>query len=318
MPLKNQDDKKNQKYVIGVDGGGTKTAAVLADLNMKILKSAESGPSNLRNVGVRNGVENIAKAIKEVLGKNKGKQILSTFIGIAAVQEEYWQKREEIKKELSRYKAISPIFKGRVIIGSDQIIAFRAENDKKDGVLLIAGTGSVAHGWCKNKESHVCGWGWLADEGSGFWMGQKVFQAVLKDLDGRGPKTLLTRLVFQKLKIKTKEDLLASIYSKAPTEIIPSFSAVCDQASKQGDEIAKKIMIEAGRELALAANAAIKKLNLKNKHFPLVLAGGVFKSEIVFNIIEKEIKKFAPEVCFIRLKKRPVVGAVKLALGQIQ
>lgn len=313
--------KENQirnGYVIGVDGGGTKTTTALADLNMKILKITKSGPSNLRNVGIKKGVENIAKAIQEVLKENKRKQILSTFIGIAAVQEEYWPRREEIKKELFRYKEISQIFKRKVIVDSDQVIAFRTGTDEKDGVLLIAGTGCVAHGWKGGKEVKTGGWGWLADEGSGFWVGQRVFQAILKDLDGRGAKTLLTKLLFQNLKIKKKEDLISLIYSKTLTEIIPRLSILCDQAAKQGDEIARNIMIDAGRELVLTAKTVVKKLNFKNRIFPLVLIGSMFNSQIIFDTIRKEIKKIAPKVYFIWPKREPVIGAVKLAIEQVK
>lgn len=302
-------------FVIGVDGGGTKTLAVLTNLKGKILRMGIAGPSSPRNVGIKIATENIAKAIKKVLKRG---EILSTFIGLASVEEEFKFKKKEIKKELLKHKEISPIFKGRVIIGSDQIAAFRSGTDEKNGVLLIAGTGCVVHGWYGRKEVHVSGWGWLADEGSAFWAGQKAFQAIFKDLDGRGPKTLITKLVFQKLKIKNKENLLLKIYSKNPTEIIPLFSFYCDIASKKRDKVAKNIMIEAGKELALAAKTVIRKLNLQKSKFPLVLVGSMFKSKIVLDIVKKEVKKVAPKTEFIRPKREPVIGAVKLALDQIK
>jgi len=70
-----------KKYVIGVDGGGTKTISALANLEGKILASGKSGPSNIRKVGLKIAVENIAKAIKKVLRKTEKSDILSTFIG---------------------------------------------------------------------------------------------------------------------------------------------------------------------------------------------------------------------------------------------
>lgn len=309
-------ENKDKKYVIGVDGGGTKTTAVLVDLNGKILKIAKSGPSNLRNVGIKKAVKNIAEGIKMVLSK-KGK-ILSTFIGLAAVEEEFKFKKEKIKKELLKYKKISPIFKGKITINSDQIVAFRSGTDEKYGVVLIAGTGCSAHGWRNKIEVKTTGWGWLADEGGGFWVGQRVFQIIFKNLDGRNSKTLLTKLIFQKLKIKTKEDLITLVYSENPTEIIPSFSVFCDEASEKGDKIAKEILIEAGKELALSVNTIIKKLNFQKIKFPLVLIGSMFKSKIVLNTVKKEIKRFAPKAQFIRPKQEPVIGAVKLAIEQVK
>ncbi len=317
------------RYVIGVDGGGTKTIAALADLKGKILRLAETGPSNLRNVGIEKAAENIALAIKKVLPK-KGK-ILSTFIALAAIEEEYKLKKEKIKKEVLKEKGISKILKGKMVrqahhpelsrrieIGSDQIIAFRDGTNEKDGVVLISGTGCVARGWKGNKEVKVSGWGWLNDEGSGFWAGQKGFQVVLKELDRRGPKTKITKLIFKEWKLKRKEDLLKKVYSKDSVRQISFISRIVDEAAKRGDRIAISIMKEAGKELAQAAISVIKKLNFKNQKFSLVLVGKMFKSKIVLNIVKKEIRKIAPRVQFIRPQKEPVLGAVKLAIEDLK
>lgn len=305
--------KSIKKYVIGVEGGGTKTVAALADLNGKILKIAKSGSSSSRNIGIKKATDNIARAIKGVLKRDN--KIVSTFIGLPAVAEEFKSKKIKIRKELS--KRVPKIFKGKVEIGSDQEVAFRSGSNQKDGVVVIAGTGSVIRGWKGKKQVHVSGWGWLADEGSAFFVGQRTFQAVFKDLDGRGHKTLLTKLTFKEFKLKKKEDLPNFIYSRNPTEVIPLLSIICDKATKKGDKVAKSILIEAAQELALGVNTVIKKLNLKSLKFPLVLVGGIFKSKIVVNKVKKEIKKAAPGVKFIRPDKEPVIGAVKLAIKRI-
>ncbi len=308
--------KKNQKfegYVIGVDGGATKTVVVLADLEGKTLKVAKSGPSSPRNVGIKTAAENITEAIGKVLKKEK---ILSTFIGLPAVGEEPWR-GESVKVELLKFKKISRIFKGKVKIDSDQIVAYRSGTDEKDGVLLIAGTGSVARGWRGQREVRASGWGWLTNEGAAFFIGQKTLEAISKDLDGRGPKTSITKIAFKELKIENEEDLLLKVYSQNPTIIIPRFSIFCDKASQQGDLIAKRILIEAGEELVLSANTVIKKLNFQRKKFPLVLVGSVFKSKIILDKVKKEIKKLASGAVFIQPKQEPVTGAVKLALEAI-
>lgn len=300
-------------YVIGVDGGGTKTFAALADLEGKILKIAQAGPSSPRNAGSKIAAQNIAKSINKVLKKGK---VLSTFIGLAAVEEEPRLKKE-VKKEILKQKEISRIFEGKLKIGSDQIIAFRSGTNEKEGILLIAGTGCVVHGWRKDKEVHASGWGWLADEGSAFWVGQRAFQAVFKDLDGRGPRTLITKIVFHEFNIKNEQDLMLKIYSGNPVLVIPFFSLFCDKASRKGDRVARNIMTGAGRELVLSLKTAIKKLNFQRDKFPLVLVGGMFNSGIVLDIVKREIKGFAPKVKFIRLKQGSLRGAVRLAIEEI-
>jgi len=307
--VQNMEKDTDKQYVIGVDGGGTKTVVALADLEGKILKLAKTGPSNLRNVGIKRATENIVLGIKKVLSR-KGK-ILSIFIGLAAVEEEYKSKKGKIKKEiLKRLKN----FKSKIIIGSDQMIAFKSGTDEKDGIILISGTGCVCHGWKNGKETKTSGWGWLDDEGSGFWTGQKGSQAVLKELDGRGSKTLITKLIFKEWKLKNKEDFLKKIYSENFVRDVSLISRIVDKTANKGDRIAKNIMIEAGQELAESAITIIKKLNFQKEKFPLVLIGGMFDSTMVLETVKKEIKKFAPKVKFIQPEGEPVIGAVKLAI----
>lgn len=309
--------QRKKGYVIGVDGGGTKTIAVLANLDGKILKLVKTGPASFVKVGLRETIFNIIKGIEKLLNKNKKKQILSTFIGLAAI-EEHKEMRKIIIKNLKRQPKVSPIFKGKVTIGSDQITGFRGGTDEKDGVVLISGTGAVAHGWLNKKEAHASGWGWLGDEGSAFWLGQRAYQVVLKELDGRGPKTLITNLFFRKFKVKKAEDLKKKIYLKNNLiKNVSSLSLLVDKAACKGDKIAKNLLVEAGKELALAANTVIKKLDFKKREFPLVLIGGMFKSKIVPRTVKKEIEKLAPKVKFIRPKK-PVIGAVKLAIESLK
>lgn len=314
--------KENQirnGYVIGVDGGGTKTIVALAHLNGRILKIAKFGSSNPRNIGIKRAVENVVKGIKSILPKNKKAKILSTFIGLPAVEEELKLKIQEIQKELLTEKRIRQAIRGKVVLDSDQLIAFKSGTDKKEGIVLIAGTGCVAHGWKGKKEHKASGWGWLADEGSAFWVGQKVILAVLKNLDGRGPKTSLKNFVFRHFRIK-KQDLYLlnqKIYSQNFIEVVAPLSSICNLAAKKGDKLAKEILIEAGKELALSVKTVVKKLNFSNEKFPLVLVGSLLKSKIILDTLKKEIKTFAARAEFIIPAKEPVAGAVKLAIEEL-
>jgi N-acetylglucosamine kinase-like BadF-type ATPase len=302
-----------KKFVIGVDGGGTKTMAALADSEGKILKLVKTGPSNLRNVGIGKAVLNILEAIKKL---KKGKKIVSIFVGLAAIEEEFKFEKEKIKREIRKKLK----FRGKLEIGSDQIVAFRSGTDEKNGIVLISGTGCVCHGWKNGKQAKTSGWGWLNDEGSGFWVGQRGFQAIFKELDGRGEKTLITKLVFKNWRLKKKEDFLKKVYRKDSVRQVSLISRIVDEAAKRGDRIARKIMEEAGKELVFSAKKVIEKLNFKNEQFPIVLIGRVFESEIVLKIVKKEIKKIAPKAKFLvpQIKTEPVVGAVKLAIENLK
>ena len=310
--------EKQLNYVIGVDGGGSKTLAVLANLKKEILARAETGPSNLRNVGIKTAGANISEAILKTINGISGKNVFSIFIALAAVEEEFKSEKEKIKREIFKNPKISKALRGDIEIVSDQIAAFRAGTDEKDGLVLIAGTGSVCHGRRGKKEVKTGGWGWANDEGSGFWAGQKGYQAIFKDLDGRGPKTKITKLVFKEWKLKNKEDLMKKIYGKDSIRNISLISKTVDKASQMGDKVARKILEEAGEELSILAISVIKRLNFHNKKFPLVLIGAMFKSKIILNKLKKEIKKLAPRTEFIFPKEEPVIGAIKLAIENLK
>jgi len=311
------DFNKNH-YVIGVDGGGVKTFAALANLDGKILATAKTGSSSPRNVGFEKAIDNVAEVIELLLKRIKNKNIVSVFLGLPCLEEEFKGKEAKIIKALKKHKRILPIFKSKLIIGSDQLVGFRSGTDQKEGIVIIAGSGHVVHGWRDKKEIKISGWGYLTEKGSAFWVGQRGLEAVLEDLDKSGPKTLITKLIFKELKIKKREELLEKIYSKDLHKNICSISVLVDKAGRRKDRVAKKILVNGGFELAKMAKLAIRKLGFQKRKFPLVLIGSMFKSKIILETVKKEIKKFAPKVEIIKPEKEPVIGAINLAIEAIK
>ena len=189
-------------------------------------------------------------------------------------------------------------------------------------MVLISGTGSVAMGWKDKRTIGASGWDWfLGDDGSGFWLGRKALRAVCRQFDGRGKKTLLSNLIFKQWKIKEKAQLIQRVYHGHKgdfVEQIPLLSPLIDKAAQRRDEIAKDILVEGGKELALAVIQVVKKLNFEKEKFPLVLVGSTLNSVIILNTAKKEIRKMAPKAEFIRPKQAPVMGAVKLALDELK
>ena len=310
---------KNQKYVIGVDGGGTKTVAVLANLNGKVLARAEVGPSNINKIGFKHAIDNIVKVLTQVSQEYEKDKIVFIYLGLAAGLERDKRKKKEIKKQLLLIPSLSWVLPKNISIEGDQLIAFRSGTEEKQGIIIIAGTGSIVMGWDKKgKEVIVGGWDYLlGDDGSGFWIGKKALQAVCLSIDGFNSKSLLHSMILKKLKIKTEKDLMQEIYKSEMIKNIASLAPLVEIAAKTGDKTAKNILFQASNELVIRANLAIKKLNLKNKKFPLVLSGAVFKSKIILTKVKKDIKIIAPKANFIRPKQEPVIGAMKLALEQI-
>ncbi len=289
------------KYVIGIDGGGTKTTAVLADEKGNRIETIRAGASSPRNVGV----EACARILTELIEKfGRFEQVAKVVVGLASVEEQPYlaDKIESLLAEDLRKK---------IEIVSDQLVAFRSGTDKNNGVVLIGGTGCVAHGWNKGREAKVSGWGWLEDKGSAFWVGQKAFQAVVSDWDGRGPETELGDIALTELGVSGVDELLREVYEQ-PLKMVPLFSIFCDQASRQGDKTSQRIMEQAGRELAKTLLAAVDQLQFESR-FPLVFVGSMFNSVLVLKTVTDAVRKEVAEVEFIQPGVEPVAGAVKLA-----
>jgi len=310
---KSKKTKINSRdFVIGVDGGGTKTGVALADMQGNIVVRAVSGISNPRNVGVEAAAKNIAEGIVGVLKGKRNIKIISTFIGLPAIEEEYKDKKPVIIRELKKNKKIAAIFKGNVQIGSDQMVAFRSGASGKDGIVAIAGTGCAVHGWNGGRQSKVNGWGWLADEGSAFWIGQKTFQAILKSYDGRVTDTILEKVALKNLKLKSLDKLVDFVYADFAKNI-PMLFRVCDEAACSGDKVAREILIAAGKEISLSVREVASKLNFFEQ-VPLVLVGGAYLSRWVADTAMNEIDRYYPKKFDFVVVSDPVAGAVRLAL----
>lgn len=291
-----------KKLVLGIDGGGTKTDLALANLDGEILDRVEAGPASLRNTGVDKSCEHILKGFKNLPVKG---ELVSSFVGLPAFQEEYSDQKGYIEKYLS--KGIP----GEITVGSDQLVAFKSGTDERSGIVVIAGTGGVVRGFAK-ETAKASGWGYFGDEGSAFWAGIKAYRAITKELDGRGPKTKITEMVFNRWEISSGDELNKIIY-KNPMDKIPELSILVDYAQRNGDELAEKILLKAAKELSLSTKNVVNKLNLKGS-FPLVAVGGMFKSNFLKNKFSEKIRRFAPQVKIKKPDSKPVYGAVKLAL----
>jgi len=254
-------------------------------------------------------------AIKIVSRNILKKRIGFIYIGLAGSLERDFKKRQKIKGLLLKSFPEFSFWKSKILIDGDQKTAFRSGTDEKDGVVLIAGTGSIAMGWKDNKEAIAGGWDYiLGDQGSAFWLGKLALQKVCKDLDGRNKKIgTLTQEILRHLGIRLERDLIKKVYQKDLVETVASLAPLVDKAAQKGDRFSKYLLIRAGHELALSANTVIRKLGFGKKEFPLVVVGGMFKSKIVFNTTRKEILKKNPKVKLIFPREEPIVGALKLA-----
>ncbi len=296
-------------YVIGIDGGGTKTTAVLANENGDVVSVKKGGSSNIRNVGTEEAANVVIDLIRG-LKKDRKERVACIYVALAAIKEELKDQKEELRARMEEEKVGE-----RVIIGSDQMAAFRAGTNKKNGAGIICGTGAVAFGFNNGREEKVSGWGYLGDEGSGFYVGIEGYRKLQKSFDGRSKRTEMEDVLRERWGVNGPEELNKKVYDNF-LESIPRLSIIVSEAAKKGDEIAIEILRQAGKELSLALSVVVDKLELEGK-YPVVLSGSMFNSKILLSSFEKEFSKKEANARTMKLEEDPVKGAVKLALENI-
>ncbi|MEM2276451.1 MAG: BadF/BadG/BcrA/BcrD ATPase family protein, partial [Thermoproteota archaeon] len=171
------------KYVIGVDGGGTKTGTALLTTEGEIVSYVEKGPSNHHNVGVEKARKTVEEACLEVVRKagvssRDVEIVVASMAGLDCSLD---------FKALEEAMAGFPI--GRIILVHDSMAALYATNAGRESAIIIAGTGSSTAGINSRGEyARAGGWGYLlADEGSGFYIAKRGVVAALMEYEGRGP-----------------------------------------------------------------------------------------------------------------------------------
>ena len=342
------------RYVLGVDGGGSKTACLAADEKGRLLGSGSSGPLNTNYVSRREAMGSLKHAVDTALEEAAlhGEQIETLCISAPMAPDAV----EEVAREFGiRHTS-------RAAEGETPRWAARFWIEGHIGVTVDAGTGSIARGWSRDgREAGSGGWGaTLGDEGSGYWISMQAMTAVLQAHDGRIRETMLAEsvlghfgfsdvrdMVFQVSQglVRTGDVIQVGIVpdsgSEDPGAGEPSVGGVlfrqrtrnepltryevatlCPfvvEAARQGDWKAIDILKEAGCELGRLATAIIKRLGMESDEFVVVPFGGVFRAcELLLGSFRETILAVSPGGLVERSRFEPVVGAVLLALNELR
>ncbi len=298
--------------VAGVDGGGTKTVAVVVEKeSLTVVGVGISGPSNYHNVGLEKAVKNIVDAVYEASG---GRRVAVLVAGLAAIDTRRdW---ENVYGALSRSGVAD-----KVVVESDQYTTLFAATLGKKGVIVISGTGSVAFGVDDQGRRYKAGnFGYLiGDEGSAYWIGQLAIRHTLKFMDGRRKVgEALAKRIMEVLNVRTPEDLNDKAYVEGLSveDIAALAKHVNEVAEKCGDEVAQSILRAAGAELALACVAVLERMGAKDEEVGVYCSGSVWNSRYVYETFEKAVKMFNPRAKVSKLPYLPVVGSLMIALKE--
>jgi N-acetylglucosamine kinase-like BadF-type ATPase len=301
-----------RKLVAGVDGGGTKTRAVIVDSAERVLGEGFAGPSNPLRVGIAVASAAVRDAVDRACGAAgiQRDEIAALGIGLAGVR------RKDIRARM-REGLIGLLGIKQIELVSDGDIALAGATNGQPGIVVIAGTGSICCG-VNVRGKRVCAGGWgpvVGDEGGGSWIARRALRAVAHESDERGPETSMTAAACDYFHVTAVEDLSTAIYAPTITnERIAGFGKHVIEAARSGDAVARGIMKEAGMELGRSAIAVIRKLRMENERFQVAYVGGVFAAgELVLAPLRDEIARIARKAFIAPPASPPTIAAARMA-----
>ena len=309
--------------IIGVDGGGTNTRGVIADLKGNILAEASGGGSNYQTRGLSSAVREIKSVILGLIEEANARfdsveEIVAGLAGVGRPTD-----RERLKRRLAG--ELPDEIGKKIYITTDLHVALYGAVGRGEGLIVNAGTGATAMGKDKSGEiERADGWGFLlGDEGSGFWIGLQGIKRSLRFHDGRGPSTDLKEIVRLHYDLEDIEEIVPLVYRllrESAHDSIASLSKPVFEAAEEGDAVARSIVSDAGKKHGESAAAVMRKLDYSSSNLPIVLAGGVFSSSARSGLLEsfeEEVNKTTREWRYEEPLYSPKIGALIFACSRI-
>jgi N-acetylglucosamine kinase-like BadF-type ATPase len=300
-------------YFLGVDGGQSSTIAVIGDDRGHIAGWASSGPCN-----------HVAAAE----GRAKFLRVMGECCSQAAA-------RAGIRAAKPRFKAACLGMSGgpddkaallaevidaeRLVVTHDAKIAWAGAMEGEPGVVVIAGTGSIAYGENAHGESaRAGGWGYIyGDEGGGFDIARQALRAALREYEGWGPRTALTPALAELTGTVNANDALHKLYTPEwPRARVAELAMTVDRIAAEGDPVATDILRGAAQQLAILAASVRRQLwptqPRNDESIDISWIGGVFQSQILLERF-RTLALLDGNTEAARPRRSPAAGALLLA-----
>ena len=317
-------------YYLGIDGGGSKTTCVVGD-ELSVISTTTVGPSNITRVGEVRAREALHRAIREgcAAAKITPQHVRRACVGVAGAG------REEIASAVRTI--VSEVIPGDINVVGDMEIALEAAFGNGAGVIVVAGTGSIAYGRDpQGRTARAGGWGFaISDEGSAHWIGRTAVTSLLRAVDkGIGERkddeiansqrsgdlpSAEALPLFRSLRAAWNLDSLDQFARTANSHtdfavLFPAILALADA----GDALAQRVLTQAGGELAQLAGMVIQRLfgevRASASAVPLSMVGGVFQHALlVREVFSNQIRQLYPSVEVSSKVVEPVAGALQMA-----
>ena len=302
----------------GVDGGGTRTRAVVAAPDLLALGRGASGPANASRVPVPRLVQSVTEAVDDALemaGASRA-DLAVLSCGLAGVDASAMKGRLVAALE-AVYGA------GRVRVTTDARIALAGalpDPVADSGAVLIAGTGAICFGRnAHGLEERAGGWGAIiGDEGSASEIARRGLAVVARDVDGRGPRTRMTEALHSTEGTRSAVEMVRRLFrpDAGPTDTAAYFPVVVE-AARQGDEAALEILAWAGSELAHTALTVLRKLGIASEPVTVATVGGVFSAgDLVLRPLREGLLAGAARARLGPPAHVPEIGAIRPVLAE--
>ena len=294
--------------LLGIDAGGTRTVCQVADATGRVLAEARGPGANLQSAGELEVEKVLHQVIDQAQAAADAGPPSALCLGMAGVDRP--NDAAIVRSILARIGQ-----RAHVLIVNDALIALEAGAPASPGIVVIAGTGSIAYG--RDEQGHAAragGWGYvLGDEGSGYWLGRQALRAVVRASDGRGPQTGLTGRILAHYRVSRPRDLVEQIYvGGTRPSAIAALAREVEAAAADGDDLAAHILDVGARELADAATSVARRLDLRA--CPVVLAGGtLLGGSRLRKGVTARLTETLPAASVRSLDVEPALGAVRLA-----
>jgi N-acetylglucosamine kinase-like BadF-type ATPase len=309
-------------HLLAVDGGGTKTLAVITDSTGSILGEGKAGASNYQVIGKEMSIKALVTSIQEALveaaalngGPVQFEKTVFALAGIDTTNDEL-EVREIVEETMKQLELATHM----LLVENDCLSALLGATQNKAGALLISGTGSIvfAHDG-RGNFFRTGGWGYrVGDEGSGYWIGKEAIRSIMKMNDGREKETILSQLILQKFGFQKIEDLYNWVYSPSYcVDDVGALTALVEEAYKMGDQVSKGILDEAAAELTLLLVTTIEKAGIAKEEFQLILQGGVIQNNhYIRNRVLDSLKTRTERVKVLDTDQKPIMFIIKRGLN---
>ena len=306
--------KINKQYCIGIDGGGTKTEGIIGDNNGRIVGYVKAETTNIQVKAlddVKNTLVNMIATLR-IQAKIDLSDINTIYLSLSGAGRE--TEKALIKASLAEFENDGI----NIVIENDAMCALASGTYGDSGIVLIAGTGSIAYSYMKetNELDRVGGWGYIiGDEGSGYDIGKQALSSIMKGYDGRGPATRLTGAIMKHLNLTHETEIIPYIYQNTEMRSdIAALSKIVLKVATKGDNVAKSILDNSIKSLIELVHGAFLYLDKKKYNPPIVLCGGLFSNPMFKEKFISDLKTKLPNSEIIIPNFTPVIGAYILSL----